>query len=181
MSQEVVAKRYAVALFQVAKDKGLFEQMEEELRVVKQVFSENPAIHTILKHPKVSINKKKEILKESFASLSEEVVNTLLLLVDRHREDAIVEMIDYFFEQANEEQGIAEAKVYSVRELSDDEKKSLTDIFAKRIGKKTLRIENIIDKSLLGGIKLRIGNRIFDGSVSGKLDRIERQLVSTKR
>jgi len=178
MTGGVVAKRYALALFQIAKEKQSIDQFEEELRVVKQVFVDNSELLQVLSHPKVSLDNKKALIKEAFSSLTTEILNTLFLLVERHRIEIVTELADRFVELANEEQGTQDAKVYSVRPLKDEELKALSDVFAKKIGKQSLRLENIIDKSLIGGIKIRIGNRIYDGSVSGKLERIERQLVA---
>lgn len=177
MSNSMVAKRYALALFQLANEHQILEQVEDELRVVKTVLSNNPEMSAVLKSPKLSNEKKKEILKEAFASVSTYVVNTLMILIDRHRNDQITDMADHFIALANEERGVAEAKVYSTRPLTDSEREALSASFAKKVGKKSLRIENIVDTNLLGGIKLRIGNRIFDGSLRGKLDRLERKLL----
>lgn len=102
----------------------------------------------------------------------------MLILIDRHREDQIVDVANEFLELANNEMGIAEAKVYSTRELTDAEREGISSVFAKKVGKKSLKIENIVDSNLLGGIRLRIGNRIYDGSLRGKLDRLERKLLS---
>lgn len=180
MSKEVVAKRYAVALFQLAKEQNTLDQFEAELRTVKQVFSENADLQSVLKNPKLSINDKKDIVKSAFASFSQMVLNTLSILVDRHREEIITEVADEFIQLANEERGIADARVYSVRPLSEDEKAALSSVFAKKEGKSSLRIENIIDKGLIGGVKLRIGNRIYDGSINGKLERLERELIANR-
>jgi F-type H+-transporting ATPase subunit delta len=101
-----------------------------------------------------------------------------LILIDRHREDEIVEVANQFFELANDEKGVAEAEVFSTRELTEAEREAISTTFAAKVGKKSLRIENIVDSELLGGVKLRIGNRIYDGSLRGKLDRLERKLLS---
>lgn len=177
MSNSTVAKRYALALFQLSKENNLLDQMEEELRVVKQVVNNSSDLASVLKSPKVSIEKKKEIIKNSFSKVNPFVLNTLMILIDRHREDQIAEVSDRFVELANEERGIADAKVYTIRPLTNEEREALSVSFAAKVGKKSLRIENIIDSELLGGIKLRIGNRIFDGSLRGKLDRLERKLL----
>lgn len=177
MSNSTVAKRYALALFQLSKENNLLDQMEEELRVVKQVINNSSDLTSVLKSPKVSIEKKKEIIKDSFSKVNPFVLNTLMILIDRHREDQIAEVSDRFVELANEERGIADAKVYTIRPLTNEERDALSVSFAAKVGKKSLRIENIIDSELLGGIKLRIGNRIFDGSLRGKLDRLERKLL----
>ena len=178
MSNTMVAKRYASALFQIANEHQILGQVEEDLRVVKEVLEYNSDLKAVLKSSKLTIDKKKEIVKNAFASVNMYVLNTVLLLIDRHREDQIVEVTDQFLELANEAMGIAEAEVYSARELTDAEREALSATFAAKIGKKSLRIENIVDSNLLGGIRLRIGNRIYDGSLRGKLDRLERKLLS---
>ncbi|MBS4190091.1 F0F1 ATP synthase subunit delta [Bacillus sp. FJAT-49705] len=177
MTGSTVAKRYALALFQLAQEHQLLNQMEEELRVVKDVVNQNSDLKAVLKSPKLSIAKKKEILTGAFESVSTYVLNTLMILIDRHREDHISDVADYFISLANDERGIAEAKVYSIRPLTEAESEALSASFAAKVGKKSLRVDNIVDSNLLGGIKLRIGNRIFDGSLRGKLDRLERQLL----
>ncbi|PGY12529.1 F0F1 ATP synthase subunit delta [Bacillus sp. AFS031507] len=178
MSNSMVAKRYALALFQIAKETQTLGVIEEELRVVKEVVQYNPELKNILNSSKLSIEEKKEIIKSSFATVNVNVLNTMLILIDRHREDQIVDVANEFLELANDEMGIAEAKVYSTRELTDAEREAISSVFAAKVGKKSLKIENIVDSNLLGGIRLRIGNRIYDGSLRGKLDRLERKLLS---
>jgi F-type H+-transporting ATPase subunit delta len=174
----MIARRYALALFQIAKERQLLGVVEEELRVVKEVIQYNSDLKAVLKSTKLSKEKKKEILKAAFASVSEYVLNTLLLLIDRHRDDQIVNVVNEFIELANDEMGIAEAEVYSVRPLTDAEREAVSATFAAKVGKKSLKMENFVDSNLLGGVKLRIGNRIYDGSLRGKLDRLERKLLS---
>jgi F-type H+-transporting ATPase subunit delta len=178
MIGSVVAKRYALALFQLAKEQQLLEKVEEELRVVKEVLFVNVELKAILKSPKLLKDKKKEILAEAFGSFDTIVLNTLMLLMDRHRADEIAAVADEFIELANEEKGIEVADVYSIRPLTDEERVALSSSFAAKIGKRSLQIENIVDSDLLGGVKIRIGNRIYDGSLRGKLDRLERKLLS---
>ncbi len=180
MSKGIVAKRYALALFQLAKEQQTLDQTEAELRVVKQVFSSNKEFMTFLTSPKITVENKKQIVKDAFSTSSQAVLNTLFLLIDRHRETIVTDVVDQFIELANDERGIAEAQVFSVRPLTEAEEAGVSAVFAKNVGKSALRIQNFIDKSLIGGVKVRIGNRIYDGSVSGKLERLERNLI-TKR
>ncbi|WP_312470455.1 F0F1 ATP synthase subunit delta [Neobacillus sp.] len=178
MSSSMVAKRYALALFRIAKEQQLLGVIEEELRVVKEVVGYNPEFKALLKSSKLSLDKKKEILTQAFATINVYVLNTLLILIDRHREDQIIDVANEFIQLANDEMGIAEAEVHSTRALTDAERDGLSAVFAAKVGKKSLRIENIVDSNLLGGLRLRIGNRIYDGSLRGKLDRLERKLLT---
>lgn len=177
MSHSTVAKRYAVALFELAEENNLLDQFEEELRVVKQVFELEPKLMEVLKSPKFPMEKKKEIVQNAFAKLHQYVLNTLMILIERHREDHISAVVNHYVELANEARGIAEANAYSVRALTEEEMEALSTSFAKKVGKKALRINNIIDSELLGGVRLQIGNKIFDGSIRGKIERLERQLL----
>ncbi|BDG49109.1 MULTISPECIES: F0F1 ATP synthase subunit delta [Parageobacillus] len=177
MNKETIAKRYALALFQIAVEKQLLERLEEEIRAVWQALAENDEFLSLLTYPKLSLEKKKALIKETFAAVSAPLRNTLLLLLERHRIDIVPELAQQFIDLVNEARGVAEATAYSARPLTEEEKRALSDVFAKKMGKATLRIENIVDPSLIGGVKLRIGNRIYDGSISGKLERIQRQLI----
>lgn len=182
MSNHAVANRYAVALFQLAKEKNLLEPMEKELQLLKAVFSETPELKKVLEHPKVSLKQKKELLEKGFQnSISAHVFHTLELLLERNRIDILESLIDKVQDLAYEERNVASAKVYTVKPLSGDVKAELATTFAKKVGKSELIIDNIVDSELIGGIKIRIGNRIFDGSIKGQLDRLERQLVAGTR
>jgi len=181
MSESVVAKRYADALFQLGNEKKVLDKLVDEFLVVKEVFQANKKLVTFLEHPRVDNAKKKQFLGEVFQGLSNDVVNTLKMLVERHRIEIIPSVIDHLSQLANDAKGIAVANVYSVRALSDAELKQLEQTFAKRLNKTAVKLENKVDPSLIGGIKIRMGNTIFDGSVSGKLKRIERRIVTANK
>ncbi|OMP66592.1 F0F1 ATP synthase subunit delta [Domibacillus epiphyticus] len=178
MSKSGAAKRYAIALFELAKEQNKLAEIEQELRVVKQVFSENKELLTILKSPKLSIANKQALIQNAFSTASAPVVNTLKLLVQRHRTNEVQAVCDAYIELANEDRSTADALVYSVRPLTPAEETAVSSAFSRKVGKQTLNIENIVDSQLLGGLKVRIGNRIFDGSLRGKLNRLEKQLTT---
>ncbi|MBN6205837.1 F0F1 ATP synthase subunit delta [Ralstonia pickettii] len=177
MSENVIAKRYADALFQLGLEKSMLEKYVEDLTVVREVFSTNKELNIFLLHPKVNGEQKKQLLTKSLNSLHTDVVNTVKLLVERHRTTLIPSVVDAFIKNVNDAKGIEVATVYSVRELTEDEKQKLKVSFAKRLGKNTLKFESVIDPSLIGGIKIRVGNTIYDGTISGKLHRIERKIT----
>ncbi len=91
-----IANRYGVALFQLAKEKGTLTQIGDELNAVQKVFQDNKKLQGLLNHPKVDMEKKKEVIKESFSPLSSTVRNTLLLLLERNRIDEVLPMVDKF-------------------------------------------------------------------------------------
>lgn len=178
MSKAVIAKRYAEALFQLAEQSENVDSIESQLLIVKEVFQQNQDFNGFLEHPGFDALKKKEIIDLAFDDFAKEVRNILKLLIDRHNADAVPEIVDQFIAFANESKGVAVATVYTVRALSDEEKQQLQVVFTKKLAVKTLEINNVIDPSVMGGIKLKVGNTIYDGSVKGKLERIERNIVS---
>ena len=178
MSETVVAKRYADALFQLGEEKNTLEVYENDLAIVKEVFTKNDQLPAFLAHPSVNNEKKQQVLEKAFDGLHVDVLNTLKLLLERERIGIIPSVADDFSQLINDKKGIAEAKVYSVRELSDDEQDKLKHTFAKRFNKKDIHLINIVDPEILGGIKVQVGNTIFDGSVKRKLKRMERDIIT---
>ncbi|WP_284140125.1 MULTISPECIES: F0F1 ATP synthase subunit delta [unclassified Virgibacillus] len=179
MSEAIVAKRYADALFQLGNDKAALDQLMEEFRVVKQVFQEDKQLRGFLAHPRITLSQKTTFIDEVFKDCSKDVLNTLKLLAERHRVALVPSIIENFINLVNSARGVAEATVHSVRKLSDAELKDLETTVAKRFNKSVVHLENKVDPSLLGGIKIRIGNTIIDGTISGKLKRIERNIITS--
>src|SRR5690606_35762271 len=136
-----------------------------------------PELYNLIVSPKLSAEKRRNLINEVFNEANPFVVNTLQLMAERKRMDEVGSVADEFVALSNNAQGIEDAKVYSTRPLTDEERASISSTFAKKIGKQSLRIENIIDPSLIGGLRLQIGNRIYDSSVSTKLERLQRQLI----
>jgi|SRR5690625_991533 len=178
MHDAVVANRYADALFELGIEKNILDQYVEELNTVKDVFSDNEQLDTFLKHPSIKNETKKQLLEEAFTGLHVDILNTLKLLVERSRTEMVLAIIDHFIQLVNDRKGIAEAKVFSVRELSKLEQTELQATFAKRFNKSNIHLVNIVDPNLLGGMKVQVGNTIFDGTVKNKLRRIERKIVA---
>ena len=178
MSKNVVAERYGLALYQLAKEQNQVNKWEEEVRVVKKSVKDNPDLITLLSSPNLTIQQKKNVAKDVFAKLSPSIVNTIMLLIDRNRQDHIVDVASSFIEYANQDHGVAEATVYSVRALTASETEAISATFAAKVGRRSLNIENIVDSELLGGIKVSIGNRIFDGSLRGQLERLAKTLTT---
>jgi F-type H+-transporting ATPase subunit delta len=176
MSGSDITKPYATALFEIALKRSAIYETEEELRVVRQVFLAEKKLISLLLHPKVSAESKKSLIKQSFAAVSEPVLNTLFLMIDRHRIQAIPELSLEFSSLANRARQTEDAVVYSVKPLKEKELTALSEAFANKAGVVSLRVRNEVNPDLIGGVKIRIGNRIYDGSISGKLARIERQL-----
>ncbi|TXK75992.1 F0F1 ATP synthase subunit delta [Paenibacillus sp. N3.4] len=177
MSDIVVAKRYARALFEVARDKGIISQVEEELKSVASAIRDNADLQKFLNHPNIGISVKTDLLKQIFeGKVSEPVWNTLLVLIDKGRQSILSALVSDFVKVANEALGQANAIVYSAFVLTEAQQAEIASHFSKVTGK-TIRITNEVEPKLLGGVQVRIGDRLYDGSLAGKLDRLSKALV----
>ncbi|PYF07542.1 F0F1 ATP synthase subunit delta [Ureibacillus chungkukjangi] len=172
-----IANRYAQALFQLALEKQAVAEVNVDLEELVKVIETTPELVSLLATPKFSIERKKQIVSEVFATANPMVVNTLELLIDKKRVNEIGNLAKSFKTLAAEAQGSAEATVYSTRALTDSEKDEISSSFGKLVGKEKLTITNIIEPSILGGVRVQIGNYIFDNTVASKLDNLKRTLV----
>lgn len=176
MSSGVVAKRYAYALFEVASERKQVDLVEIELQQIKQAIDENPAFLQFLQHPQIAKEVKKKEFQQVFGMIfSETTMNFMNLLIDKNREDAFALVPQFFTEKANEVRGLVDAIVTSVKPLSDEQKEGLVQSFKKLLNK-DIRIHNELDNSIMGGVVVQIGDRLYDGSVAGKLNRLQQSL-----
>ncbi|MDO7906523.1 F0F1 ATP synthase subunit delta [Paenibacillus sp. JX-17] len=170
----VVAKRYAKALFEVATQEQKVMEVEEELKAVVAAFAGDEMIQKFIASPNISDASKFQVLIESLRGrVSAPVLNTIQLLVERGRADLFHQLLEGYLKMEEDALNIADAKVYSTYKLSEQESAAVAEQFGARVNRK-LRIENIVDPTLLGGLKVVIGDTLFDGSLSGKLDRLEK-------
>src|SRR5699024_3975622 len=173
MSETVVAKRYADALFQLATEKGIDEKLISELQTVKEVFLAEKQVNDFLNHPRVTNEQKLQLIDASFAQLDKYVQNTLKLLVERHRVNVIPLIVDEYENLYNESRNIAVATVYSTRALTDDEKAKLENSFKTRFNKEQITIEKEVEPSIINGKKKRRGNKNYRNYIKGNIRHIQ--------
>ncbi|MGG1879607.1 F0F1 ATP synthase subunit delta [Paenibacillus cisolokensis] len=175
MSQNTVAaKRYARALFEVAaqQQKGL--EVEEELRAIVSAIEGDGDIQKFIATPNIPQSVKVNVLKQALkGKVSQPVLSTLELLLDKGRTELFGELLNSYVKIQGEALGFADAVVYSTYPLNDSEKEQVAAEFG-RVANKEIRVNNVVDKGLLGGLKVVIGDKLYDGSLAGKLERLEK-------
>jgi F-type H+-transporting ATPase subunit delta len=172
----IVAKRYAKALFELAKGSNQIAQVEEDLKQVVDIIRQNSDFEKVLTHPNIDTSKKLELLNNVFSGkILDSVLNTISLLVERRREDLLSSLLEDYVRIANEALGQAEAIVTTPLALTEAESKEIAERFTKISGKK-IQVSSVVDPGLLGGLTVRIGDRLYDGSLAGKLDRLKNTL-----
>lgn len=173
------AKRYAKALYDASKEQGIVDQAVSEMREVSSVFSD-PELLLVLTHPNIDASAKTKLIRSAFeGKVSVIVLHSLLLLMERKRAELIPAVYEQFARIADESSGRAEAVVHSPKELTAQEAAAIEAKFTAITGK-TIHVTNFVDASLLGGVKVRIGDKLYDGSLSGKLKRLDKVLQTSQ-
>jgi len=176
MLRGAVAGRYAEALYDIASKQNLVDTIEAELKAVEVILAENNDLQKVLYHPQITAANKKELLNKLFkGKVSDVTGNFLALLVDRRREAFFGDIVAEFVSLANVVRNIVAAQVASAVELNDKEKGNMDQILAKLTGKK-VQTSYAVDPSLIGGVVVRIGDKIIDGSIKTRMATLKERL-----
>lgn len=177
----VVAKRYAKALYSAAVEQGITLEVEEQLKTVVDVLHLDQEVKRFILAPRISQSDKLKVLRTALQDkLSPTVMNTVELLVERGRTGIFADLLETYIKIEGDALGIGDATVYSTYALSQEEQDSVAAEFSQLTNRK-IRVTNLIDTSLLGGLKVVIGDTLYDGSLSGKLARLEKSFNDKQR
>jgi F-type H+-transporting ATPase subunit delta len=175
----VAIKRYAKALFQLAQEQGKVAEVESQLQVIAEAVSSDAEVRAFLTAPGISAeNKVKAIAAALGEQASPIVLNTIGLLIERGRQTEFPSLLEAYRQVSGDVLKRVDAVVTSAQPLGEEEKSKLAAQFGALTGK-TVRVENVVDPSLLGGLTVRIGDTLYDGSLRGKLDRLSKQLQTS--
>jgi F-type H+-transporting ATPase subunit delta len=176
----IVAERYAKALLQVALDKKTsLDRIGKELEGFRALLERENALRAALESPTVPGTKRVKILDALLASakVAPETQNLLRLLAKNERVALVPFVADSFRQLVLEHEGIQPGEVISAHPLSSDQKKRLAGQLGQALGK-TMELSYRTDPEILGGIVVRVGNRIFDASVTTQLRRFKEKALS---
>jgi len=177
MLKGAVSSRYAEALYNVAVQNQELDEVEQELNFIVGMVESLNDFKKILYHPIITVQEKKVFLENVFKdNISSVTKNFLFLLVDHHRQFFLKDILKVYKEYANKTREITQAQVFSAVELNTEEKVRIEQIIQRYTGKKVETTFNV-DPSLIGGVILRIGDKIIDGSVRAKLDNLKEHLT----
>ncbi|HKV91899.1 MAG TPA: ATP synthase F1 subunit delta [Candidatus Angelobacter sp.] len=173
-----VLARYARAFADVVVEQKLNpEKTTEELSQVAELLQTSHELRNVLQNPAVARGQKLALLDAIMQRIggTKMLRNFLAVLIDHRRIGSAGEIVKQFQEEMDQRMGIAEARVSSARELTTAEKKSLEKQLAEITGK-VMRATYTEDAALLGGVTVRVGSIIYDGSVQGRLQRMRQEL-----
>ena len=168
---------YGEALFQIACESSSCIEMLKEVTELKNVVDANPELKELMSNPRFSKEEHLGILEKVFkGKIDEKLFSFLELLTVKGRYGYLDEILDYFILRVKEYLHIGQAKVTSAIAIDDEMKKRIKDKLLSTTDYKEIEIEYETDPSLIGGMVIRIKDRIVDNSVKTKLENITRDL-----
>ena len=171
------ARRYAEAAFEIAMRDGTLEQWRSELDVAAGIAGDERAL-AVLANPAIPAERRATALSEMLGDRSSRPVQNLIqLLLRRGRIEELPRVAAEFRRLDDDRQGITHAIATSAAPLTPDEVRALTARLEQSTGGR-ISLDVKVDPSLLGGLVVRVGDRLIDGSVRGRLERLRHQLIS---
>ena len=178
-----VAKRYAAALFDAVWDESGQDGVDAaaaDLGVVEELLANVTYLRAVILQPMVSNAEKRNVIEQAFqARLGKNTYNFLNLLIDKRREDIIDEIIAEYRRLADEKAGRVEAYVETPVALEDSQLEKLQAALERRTGK-TIKISAVLQPTMLGGIRVRIGDEVLDASLKSRLDTLHALLLAAR-
>ena len=169
--------RYASALFSIAVEEGKIKDYRDEIKMLRKVIIENNDLLHLLSSCFISNEEKENIIDKVFVNQNINVVNFIKVINSNKRINYIIKIFDEFIKTCNEKLNVKEGIIYSTTELTESQITKLEKALSQRLNSQ-VELTNSIDERLIGGVKIVIEDKVFDGSVKNKLEKLKQSLIS---
>lgn len=170
---EYLDRRYALALYEVAEEKGKVDEYLQNLEEICDLIENNRDFYEVIKHPQINTRKKKQTFINIFkGKIDEELLSFLLILIEKDRMLYLREKLNQMKQIDLERKNTINGLVKTAIPLLPVELQKLKEIFEKKYDKNII-FDTEIDKSLLGGVYVRIGNDVIDDTILSKINEMK--------
>lgn len=174
--RDTAARRYAEAALEIGRADGTLDRWERDLQQLSAALADEQ-LRTLAEHPAVPYAEKERVIRRVAGDVSPEALNLVLLMVRRGRPRAIPRMVEHFANLLRRERGVSLAEVRTALPLDDSQRDAVMDRLHELTGDE-IEINEVVDESLIGGITVRIGDRLYDASVRSRLERLRARLTA---
>lgn len=177
---KLVSKTYGEALFEIAMESGedKAQELMEEILGVNAVLQQNPEFDELMKHPGIPKQEKQQVLENVFKGrISEELEGFLEVIISKERYRDLPDIFSYFVERVKETRKIGVAYVTTAVELTASQKSAVEARLLETTVYRTMEMHYSVDAGLIGGMIIRINDRVVDSSIRTKLDGLKKQLL----
>ena len=174
---KLAAEVYGEALFDLAVEQNCMDAWAEQIKATELAFAENPEFLELLTHPKITKEEKLAVVEAVFKERVDDAVTGLLtVIVEKGRCAEIPAVFTNFLEKVREYRKIGVASVVSATELTQEQKKRIEDKLLAQTKYESFEMQYSTDASLIGGMVIRIGDRVVDASIKSKIERMAASL-----
>lgn len=174
---KLVSATYGDSLYEVAVEQNMVDRLFEEADSVLTAYHENPELAIFLNHPKIVKDEKIKVVRDIFGPfVSAEMTGFLATVVNKDRAGELEDILSYFIARIKEYKKIGVVYVETPQEMSDSSKEKLVNKLLATTAYESLEMHYSLDESLIGGMVIRIGDRIVDSSIRTKLQDLSREL-----
>ena len=173
---ESVASRYGLALYSLALEENKIDSWQKDVKTLKSIFEKNTDFIMILGSSFLSLEERIEILEKTLVGVDESIVALIDVIMENNRTDLILDIFESFNSYCNQYRGVSEGLIYSTLKLDQ----TVIDQIEKKISKienNKVELKNVIDPSLIGGVKIVIKDRIYDGSIKHSIEMMKKDLL----
>jgi F-type H+-transporting ATPase subunit delta len=176
MATSGVARRYAQAIYDIAREEHDLDGWQHDLHVIATVLQE-PTLKALLDNPSVSFEQKSQVIEDSFSALGPKRRSLVQLLVENGRVSLIDDILSAYEAMVNRARGVVTARVSTAVPLTPSEIEAIARRLQAMTGQKVV-VTPDVDPSLIGGFVARIGDRLIDGSVVGRLAALRARVMA---
>ncbi|MCX7748868.1 MAG: F0F1 ATP synthase subunit delta [Clostridia bacterium] len=174
----LVERRYAEALIDISGGSGAIDAYLSELQAIVEIFNRQSDFKFFLLNPEIKVEIKKEVVKKVFlGQIRPEILNFLMLLLDKGRIKFVPGILDEYTKMADKKRNILSMTVISAEPLDDLQVQEIKLKYMKSFNVSAVKVRTEIDKSLIGGVKVKIGDKVSDGSLKGRLHSLKEILI----
>ena len=175
---KLISKTYGEALFELAVEEQKLDVLFEEAKAVRDILRENADFGKLLNHPKIPREDKVKVAEEVFKGrVSGELTGFLVLIIEKDRSTELDAILTYFIDRVKEEKHIGVAFVTTAVELDKATQMKVKQRLLEATKYKEMEMHYTVDASIIGGMVIRIGDRVIDSSITTKLNELKKQLL----
>ncbi len=180
MEKVTASRQYAKALFDSCQEQHIVERVEADLKTMNDELKTRTEIRSILTHPEIPIEEKRNVLKELMPEgLYSESVAFLYLLLEHRLLDLLPEINQIFARMRLEAFGILKAVVETTNSLTSASREQLITALTFATGREII-LEEKLNSNLIGGVRVHVGDRILDASIVGRLNRLKEKILTSE-
>jgi len=175
---KLISRTYGEALFELSVEENKVDSLAEEIEALRHILASHRELDALMNHPKIMKEEKLQVIRNIFEGrIDRELLGFLTLIVTKDRYMEVDNILGYFLDQVKELRGIGVAYVTTPQALREGQKLQIMKTLLQTTKYKRMEMHYAEDESLIGGMVIRIGDRVVDSSVRTRLEELQRQLL----